>query len=515
MEQQTDQSTIKQPHPSRGGMIQATRILALGNITSKVFGLVRDMVITRTFGSTLGSSYDAAVLIPNTLFEMVRGGIVDSALVPIFGELAAEEDREPLWSAVSAFLSMLLVALVVAIVVLELAYKPVATAVGIYRRSDAEATVQLMRLAIPALLFLGSSSVLVGLLYALKRFTIPAFLPAVFNGSIIVAGLLYPQNIRSLVIGLMIGALLQVVVQLPMLRDARLRLHFDYKHPIIRRVLKLYAPIVGGLIINQTVILFSYNLAGSTGDQSLNYMQRATTLMQFPIGLIVTATSVAILPTLAQQSADHATFKITLTKGINLVAIFILPASMGLFILARPIVNLLFGYGLYTPSDVTQTANVLRIYVLGLPFAAIDQMLVFASYAKKDTLRPSIVGIISMGIYTIVALATVKPLGLFCLMVADAVKHVSHTMMMLVVLHPKIGSLNGYGILPTIGKAIFATAVMGAAAYFTQQFITTLALPALLDRLVPVAAAGGIGVLIYIVFVFIFDLREAKEFFKR
>ncbi len=285
--------------------------------------------------------------------------------------------------------------------------------------------IDLMRMAAPTILFLGIASVLTGALFALKRFTVPAFIGAAFNGTIVIIALLRPDQITSLVWGMLFGSLLQIVLQLVALRDARLRWQFDWHHPAVRRILKLYAPILAGLVVNQLAIALSYNLATRTGDQSISYMKFATTLYQFPLGLVVTALSVATLPTLARQATDKLlAFKQTLSEGLRLVITLILPATAGLFALAVPIVSLLFEHGEFNTQDTEITALVLRVYLIGLPFAAVDQMLIFSSYARKDTWRPALVGVISIIIYSITAVILLRPLGLLSLMVADSVKHV-------------------------------------------------------------------------------------------
>jgi putative peptidoglycan lipid II flippase len=317
----------------------------------------------------------------------------------------------------------------------------------------------------------------------------------------------------GLVWGILLGALLQILVQLVPLRDARLRWRLDWRHPAVRRILSLYAPIVGGLVINQLAVALSYNLATRTGDQSISYMKFATTLYQFPLGLVVTAVSIATLPTLSRQANGQlAAFKKTLAEGLRLVITLILPATAGLFVLALPIVSLLFERGQFTAQDSEMTAHVLRFYLFGLPFAAVDQMLVYASFARKDTLRPALAGVISILIYLGVAILLLQPMGLLSLMIADGVKHVVHTIIMIVIIRRQIGRMSSFGILITTAKSILAALLVGVAAYFTSEFMaaavdtTTTA-----GKLLVVVVSGGVGVLVYTLMVFLLDLRDAKS----
>jgi putative peptidoglycan lipid II flippase len=513
-EAQRESADIPPPSPPRPTIMRGAAILAFGNIVSRVLGLARDSVIVRLFGADLASAYETAVLIPNNLFDAIKGGMVDSALVPVFSDMAGRERREILQAAVSAFMSVAIVFLVAVVLLIELLHRPIAWAIGAYNFSDpylTQTSISLMRLALPAVLFMGVGSVFTSLLYAFQRFTIPAFLPAIFNASIVVVALLRPDHISSVVIGLLLGTFLQTAVQWPALRLARLRWNFDPRHPVIRRILKLYAPIVGGLVVNFAVITLSYNLANRTGDGSLNYMRRATTLIQFPMGLIVTAISIAILPTLARQAADLVTFRGTLASGLRLVIVLILPATVGLFVLAEPIVGLLFGHGKYTSADVLRTAEVLQLYLLGLPFAAVDQMLVFGSYARQDTWRPAVVGVISMIVNALVAISLLNLLGLFSLMLADVARHLVHTALMVWVLHRQIGGVGGHGVWPTTLKAALAALGTGAAAWWMMAVSADILPTGLTGELAGVVLAGGVGLLVWFLLARLLRIAELLD----
>ena len=512
-------------------VVRAAAVLAVGNVTSRILGLVREIVKSNLFGaSDLLGAYTVAALVPMTLFNLITGGeMVSSSLVPVFSDFANKERRQELWGVVSTFLS-LATAVLLGIVILVLLFTPqIAWLAGARNFSDGSLTAvteNMMRLATPAVLFLSIASILTGVLYALKRFTLPAFTAAVFNGTIVVVALLRPDQIDSLVYGLLLGSFLQIVLQLPALRDGRFRLQFNWRHPAVRRILILYAPIVVGLLVNQVAIWISYNLAILTGDNSVTYMTYATTLYQFPLGLVVTALSMATLPTLSQiVSSYHAVklsdtvaasarveeFKQTLAGGLRLVITLVLPATAGLFALAPAIIALLLEHGEFTAQDTAVTAIVLRVYLAGLPFAAIDQMLVFASYARKDTWRPAVAGIISIVIYTGTAVLLLEPLGLYSLMVADAIKHFVHAMIMLWLLQRQLGGLRGFGISTTTWKAVAASILTGVVAYGVGETAVFL-LPSagFLGKLLTVALAGGFGLLTFLGLVRLLNITEVQ-----
>jgi putative peptidoglycan lipid II flippase len=514
------------------GIVRAAAIVAVGNVVSRILGLLREIVKSNMFGtSPLLAAYTVAALVPMTLFNLISGGeMVSSSLVPVFSDFAEKEKRPELWRLASSFLTLATIILCIIVILVEYFAPQIAWLAGARNFEDptlVPVTIRLMRLATPAVLFLSVASILTGLLVSLKRFTLPAFTTAVFNGTIVVVALARPDKISSLVWGILLGSVLQVLMQLPGLRDGRLWPNFDWKHPAVRRIVILYAPIVVALIVNQIAIWISYNLAITTGDSSVTYMAYATTLYQFPLGLVVTALSVATLPTLSRLATayreaedEHSPeasdklndYKETLAGGLRLVIALGLPAAAGLFALAQPIIVLLLQHGQFTADDTEITSLVLRIYLIGLGFAAVDQMLVFASYARKDTWRPAMAGVLSIAVYTVVAILLLNVLGLLSLMVADSVKHIIHTAIMLWLLQRHVGGLSGYQIAPTLIKSIVAAIVTGLVAALVAWLLGQLFTgDTFLARLIIVTVSGAAGLAAYLATAFALDLQDAKS----
>lgn len=503
-----------------GGLARHASIIALGSVTSRALGFVRDSVMAGLFGA--GAHVDAlslALTIPNQIYDLVTGGLVNSALVPVFSEYAAQPRRSDLWRLVSTMLTLaglVVSALVAGLVVF--APQVVALFAALGRGQNPEAVIQatpLLRLTLPAVIFLSLSGVLSGVLFALKRFTYPAFTAAVFNASMVVVSLAMARwwGVGAMAAGMLLGAGLQVALQFPGLRDgwAALRPALDWRHPGLRRILRLYVPIIFGLLITQASIYIGLGLAwGFVGG--LSAMRYATTLYQFPLGLVAVAVSSAILPTLARQAAEGSSaFRQTVVQGLNLVILLIVPATVGLFVLARPVVVVAFERGLFTPADTMVTTQVLRVFLLGLIFAAVDQMLIFAYYARQDTLTPALVGVLSVGVYVAVALLTLRPLNLFALMLADSAKQITHAVVMGLLLSRRLGGFGGTSLWPTLGKVALASLVMGALAAAALLLVDRLPLaPGLLHNLARAGVPGLAGLLAYFWLADRLAVREAR-----
>lgn len=458
------------------GITRAAGIVAAGNVLSSVLGLVREIVKSDLFGaSAFVSAYNVAAYVPSMLFDLLVGGLVSSALVPLFSELAARKDRGELWRLLSLLLSVAVVFLSIAVLVLVLFAPQVARVMaGGFSPALLQTLTDLLRLTVPAVLFLSLSAIVSGALYALKRFAFPAFAAPLFNlATIIVAVLLAPQlGIAAMALGLLVGSIAQLVFQVPGLRGAVLRWHFDLRDPALRRILKLYLPVLAGLIIGQVAIAISLNLASRTGDESIALMDYPTRLIQFPLGLIVSAVSIAILPSLSRSAAENSSrdFRATLAQGLRLVLVLIIPSTIGLYVLGFNIVELLYEHGAFTPADTQAVTLMLWLYLFGLIFAGIDQPLVFAFYARKDTLTPALVGLIcNVGIYLAVALIppalSGRSLRITDLAIANSVQWMSHALIMLFLTRLRLGGLGGFGLWSLTGKAIAGSIVMAVVAY--------------------------------------------------
>ena len=484
---------------------QAAGIIALGNVTSRVIGLVREMVKSGLFGATgYVSALEVAVRVPTILYDLLVGGMVNSALIPVLSDYARPARQEELWHLLSVLLSTLSLALGGVVLVGELlAPWLVGLLAGGLAPPYRAVAVDLLRVTLPAVMLLNAAGILASALYALKRFTFPAFTASVFNAAVVVTALLVGKRwgVHSMAVGLLLGAALQVALQLPGLRGARLRPAFSLRHPALGRIGRLYFPILVGLVVDMFAVLLSYNLASHTGDSSISWMQYAAALVQFPLGLVVTAVSIAILPTLSRQAGedDPTAFRATLAQGLRLVLSLVIPATVGLYVLAVPLVALIFEHGDFTPADTVATAEALRYALLGLMAAAVDQPLIFAFYARKDTLTPALVGVGATVLYAAMALIPwwLGVLTLPLLVLVNSLKLAAHAATMLVLTGRRLGGLGGQGVGAVSLKASSASAAMALVVWQVCRLLTAIAPPGLLGELLIVGGAGGVGAAVY------------------
>ncbi len=519
-------SLIEEENQSQGRIARAAGLIGLGNIISRILGLVREMVIAAEFGTgALTAAFTIASQVPIAVYDLLIGGMLSSALVPVFSEYTTLKDNNrSLWQLVSLVLVIVtfILSLVTLLIILFAPYVTVLFAGGYDAQAQANVTA-LIRIISPSIIFLGVSGALMGLLYSLKRFTFPAFATAIFNLGIIIGALLISRlfegdaRIVGLTLGLVLGSALQFLLLLPDLRDFnpafRLSMRAVWHHPGLRQITKLYIPVALSVVIANIGIVIDRNLASNTNViQTIPWMRNATTLIQFPLGLVAAAISLAVLPSLSRLSAlqDLDGYRDTLQMGLRMVLLLIVPAAVGLFILAEPIVRLVFERGEFVAYDTYWTAITLRVYLIGLIFAAVDQVLIIAFYSRQDTWTPALVGIIAIGVYLVVALPLVAPFQILGLVFANSMQHLSHAVIMLFLLQRYLNGLTGGGMIGALWRILLAAVGMGVIVSWVALFSDTL-LPGVLGRILAVLLPGIAGMMSYALFVTILQIKEAQQ----
>jgi putative peptidoglycan lipid II flippase len=486
-----------------GGLGRSAGILGLGNVASRAVGLARESVISYFFGSSGElSAFNLAARVPAMIYDLLVGGMLSAALVPVFSDYARRESRAELTRVASAVLS--LIGLVTALMVLgiELLAVPLAGILGDFADPHLQAVLaRSLRVIAPSIVLFGLSGSITGVLYALQRFSHAAFAGAVFNlGIVITAPLLTGRlGIYSLPIGVVLGSTLQLLVLTSGLKGVRLRLSTAWDHPAVTRIIALYLPIMLGLLVTQFQIIVDGRWASASAPQSVAWMRYATTLIQLPLGLVPVAVSLAALPALSRRAteSDWVGFGALFGGGMRLVLVLLLPATAGLFVLAKPVIRLLFEHGSFTPYDTLMTSRALRLYLIGLPFAGVDFLLNYSFYARQNTRTPAAVGVFAVGIYFVTALLLKGPFGFLGLVMADSAKQIGHAAVMLALFAKAPGRPENQRLRRTLGSATLASLLMGVAIWPVSLALESWLPSSVVAETVTLAVAGGVGTILY------------------
>lgn len=513
----TEHSEIQ---PAGSGLARNASWLALGNIASRGFGLLRENVIADHFGAGGEvSAFRIALQIPTLLYDFLVGGMLSAALIPVLSE-TAQRGRRDYVQLVHSLVAIFTVGLTLLVLLLVWAAPFFARvmAVGFLTQHPElfTLTIGLIRQTAPLIWLLGLTGLLTAVLYTQHQFSLPALATAIYNlGIVIAAPLLAPRvGISALVVGLLAGAGAQIGLLIWGVARSGIaeRLQVNWHHPALGKILRLYAPIAAGMVVSLFQVGLDRRLASTTNERSIAWMSNATTLQQLPLGLISVAIAIAALPRLSQLylAQDEPGYRQTLSRGLHLVLILLVPAAVGLWLLGTPITRLIFEHGRFTSTDTTAVVQALNIYLIGMLFAAIDFPLNYAFYARNNTLWPALVGVLSVGVYVIVAFALLEWLGYLGLVWADTAKQASHALVMIGLLMSQIGR-RGLVQWRTLAALGVASGVMS----LTIRLVANNLMPWLpggwLGDLLMLGVAGGSGALIYLATLYGLGVREIQQ----
>jgi len=405
-------------------LLKSTATTGGMTLVSRISGLVRDIVLANLIGASAGVGADAfyvAFRIPNFFRRIFGEGALAQAFVPVFVDYKTRETQE----ATREFLARLSGALTVVLVAVT-AVGVLAAPAFVYVLAPGFAdeplkfglTVEMLRITFPYLLCISLVALAGGVLNSFGAFGVPAFTPVLLNLSLIGAALFVgpalDQPAVALAWGVSAGGLVQLAFQFPYLR--RLGMlpwpRPDFRHPGVRRVVRLTLPAVFGSSVAQVNLLVNTLLASFLATGSVSWLFYSDRLMEFPLGVFGIALATVILPSLSRRHASEepAEFSRMIDWAMRWVFLVAVPATIGLVMLARPLLATLFEHGAFSTHDVEMAGLSLTAFALGLPAFILVKVLATGFYARQDTRTPAVIAAWSVAVNAALSLALVLPL---------------------------------------------------------------------------------------------------------
>jgi putative peptidoglycan lipid II flippase len=502
---------------------KATGIMGLATALSRVAGLARDMIVASLFGAGFGTdAFFMAFTIPNLLRRFFAEGSLTAAFVPTFADVYHRQGKEEA-SRVANICWTLMLLVMVLVVLAGIAGSPwIVKAIGYgFRNVQGKLALTdfLNRLMFPYIFFVSLLALLTGILNVMGHYFLPAVSPLFLNlGMILCALVLAPVfsvPITALAIGVLVGGVIQLLIQFPMLKKKgiRLRLDFHFRHPSVVRMAKLMLPGIAGVAIYQINVVVSRLLASFLPQGSVSYLYYGQRLFEFPQGIFIVSLAQAVLPSMSRQAAlgDEAGLKESLRFALALIVLVTLPAAVGLVLCAVPVYSLFFMGGAFSYEDVRQTALALAAYAPGLLFVGVSRVVVPTFYAMKDTRTPVWISFLTLLVNAGLGLLLMGPFRHAGLAAALSLATVFNSMVLIWALRRKVGRLGLTAVGNTLARVIPAATVMGVAVRLILRLGPWEAHGQVILKAAVLAGALFTGLVIYCLGCLVFRVPEAGE----
>jgi putative peptidoglycan lipid II flippase len=482
-------------------------------MASRLLGVAREAVLARVFGASADASMDAfnvAFRVPNLVRDLFAEGAMTAAFVPTFSRTLNQDGRDAAWRLGNLVINTLVLVTAVLVLVGIVFAAPITRLLAAtdftspllrFLGFDVPApaltgfdlvqgklalTVQLTQIMMPFLTTIAVAVAMMGMLNSMNRFFVPALSPAMFNvATIVCAYALVPfmpsiglAPVAGIAIAALLGGIGQIAVQWPSLRREgfRYRPVLDFADPGLREILRLMGPGTLGLAAVQINVVVNTSLAATQEQGAVSWLQYAFRLMYLPIGLFGVSIATAALPDLSRQATDvdKSAMRSTISSGLRLMLMLNVPATIGLMVLAEPIVELILEHGKFTSRDTAATAMALMFYAPGLLGYSAVKIASPSFYALRDSRTPVIISMASVTLNLILNLVLVRVMGFRGLALGTAISAVFNAVMLLVLLGQRIGGLDGKRIGVATTKIVVASAVMGLAALYMSQWLESV-----------------------------------------
>jgi putative peptidoglycan lipid II flippase len=457
-------------------LLRSASVISAATVLSRILGYIRDSRVAFLLGAgTANDAYTIAYRIPNLLRRLVGEGAVSAVFIPVFSRYLASDKRKDAWEFANAMLTWMTVVLT-AITIVGIVFSPVMVRLFAYGFSDTpgklELTSTLNRIMFPYIFLVSLSALSMGILNSLQQFGTPAFGPVLLNLTVIVFsffGGFFGDVTKALAVGVVVGGVFQLAIQIPsLLRNGwHPRLTLNFSHPGVKRVSRMMGPMVFSAGIVQVHMLVDSQFASYLDEGSVTSIYIADRVMELVLGSYAVAVSTAILPLLSRQAAEGqiAQMKNTINFAIRVILFITLPATVGLILLRREIIEVLFQHGGFNAASTELTAWALLFFAPGLSAVSLIKIAVPAFYALEDMRTPMRLAFVALILNIVLNMVLIGPLKNGGPALATSIAAFVNAFALLYAFRKRYGLLGFRSVVRSTVKFLIASAALGVVTY--------------------------------------------------
>ncbi|MBE6605670.1 MAG: murein biosynthesis integral membrane protein MurJ [Ruminococcaceae bacterium] len=462
-------------------LMKSALFMVVATLFAKALGLLRDMLVAAAFGTSVSAiAFDAASRLPILLFDLVIGGVVTAAFIPIFNELLVKDGREKAFEFADHYVTLILViTIIIALLGVLFAAPLVEFLIPDAADEAKELAVGLTRIMFPMIVFTGLAFSFVGVLLSLGEFRIPAIISLVSNG-VMVIYLFTLNNIFGVVglgVSMLFGWFMQAFVQIPRLNflGYRYRIRLNLGSPHIKEAAKGALPILIGTWTGPVCALINTRFASAIEQgravTALGYANRFYTII---IGVFSYVATNLLFPYISKAAAggEKKEANRLMISSVRILMLVIMPITVGIFMLSEPLVSLIYERGAFTQSDVAMTATALRFYTLGMAFSAANEVLTKAFFARKEYKVPMYASLCAMCVNFALVFYFAKHMGIGGIALASGIAVAASCVFNYVLLSCREKELFVFSDVLALIKMAVSALVMGALVYFSSLSVS-------------------------------------------
>ncbi len=461
----------------KSSVLEATIVLAVASLVSRLFGLLRDRTLAAHFGAgDVLDAYFAAFKIPDLIFNLLILGALSSAFIPVFTEYIKKNGKDEAWSLVNSLVNFGIVVLTGILLLIAIFAPHLAKVVAPGFEPDKQIMVaNLMRIMLLSPLFFGLSNLAGGVLNSFRNFIVYAIAPIMYNLGIILGVIfLVPRfGYIGLAYGVVLGAFMHMFTQLPSVFSLgyKYRMHINLRHPALRRIAILMIPRTLGVAAQQISILINTIIASTLAVGSIAVLNLADNLYSLPISIFGISFAIAVFPTLAERYTlkQISEFKQDFMQTLRQILYFIIPTMILYWLLRAQIVRLILGAGQFSWEDTRFTVSVLAFFTLGMIAHATIPLLARSFYALQDTKTPFITSLVALVVNVVSALILIKYLNVVGLALAVSISAILNAGILFWILNIRLGGFINKSLIKMITKVVGSSLVMGLIGYGALQ----------------------------------------------
>ncbi len=497
---------------------QSAAMIAVFTLISKGLGFIREVMIASKYGSGVETDTYFVAMTATVIIMGTLGSALNTTLIPLFSEIRGKGGRKAQRKYLNNILNIV-VLITIILAILAFAFSPALIRVLAkgFEGEQFDAAVRLNRIGIPIVIFLGITYVLSGYLQSNQIFGPHAIMGIPYNFVFLVYLLFFSKgtDISVLMVVSVIASSTQFLIQIPAVRHSgyRYSLNVNLYDPYLRKAMLLVLPVLLGSAVRQINAVIDKTLASELVEGSISALTYSNRINEMVISVFVMAITTVVFPMLSQafSHGDDSQVKKIFNEGINIILLITVPATIGIMILAEPVVRIFFERNAFSATATAMTSSALFYYSVGLIGSSLRLMLNKVFYSFQDTKTPMINGAIAVVLNVVLNLLFVRFMDHNGLALATSISAIFTTVLLFIDLRKKMGQIGMKDILITFGKTLFSAIIMGLVVYLVYFKLGALIIVNKLVELLVLLLAVGVGIVVYFALCIVMKVKEVEK----